>query len=413
MRYASLCAIARDETPYLEEWIQYHALIGFERIYVYDNESAVPAREILAPYVDSGLVRVEEIAGRGPQREAYQRCLDDHGPGTRWLAFLDVDEFLVPRRFASVQALLYEYEEYGGLGINWVCYGSNGYVDHPPAPIIGRLTRRFPLSDPRNQHIKTIVQPRRVASAFESPHCFVFKPGYFCVNEDGLPLYGNYSPVSVTRVRINHYLYRSQRLYQEKLDRWENNHEPRDRDALWEDFYGHFAACGEDDPILAPQAARLASLRSLKKPGLFGRLAGEYARALGLEEYLDRAGRALVKGERDEAMRILAMAGLSHDGQSLDLCAARVHLEAGEHDRAMGRLRRALARGYSLEAYPILFELFVKTGRPDRARGVLDYMERMTRLFAETGVPFSQGLTGYPGQARRLLDLLESKGEES
>jgi len=33
----SLCAVGRDEAPYVVEWAHHHLAIGFERIYYYDN----------------------------------------------------------------------------------------------------------------------------------------------------------------------------------------------------------------------------------------------------------------------------------------------------------------------------------------------------------------------------------------
>jgi hypothetical protein len=35
--FAVICAIALDEELYIDEWIRYHLLLGFNHIYVYDN----------------------------------------------------------------------------------------------------------------------------------------------------------------------------------------------------------------------------------------------------------------------------------------------------------------------------------------------------------------------------------------
>ena len=36
MTYLSICAVYRDEGPYLREWIEFHRLVGVERFYLYD-----------------------------------------------------------------------------------------------------------------------------------------------------------------------------------------------------------------------------------------------------------------------------------------------------------------------------------------------------------------------------------------
>ena len=45
MRYLALCCIVKDENMFLKEWLAYHALLGVEHFYIYDNMSAVPVRE--------------------------------------------------------------------------------------------------------------------------------------------------------------------------------------------------------------------------------------------------------------------------------------------------------------------------------------------------------------------------------
>ena len=35
----AICAIAKNEGPYLREWVAYHHLLGFDPIIVYDHES--------------------------------------------------------------------------------------------------------------------------------------------------------------------------------------------------------------------------------------------------------------------------------------------------------------------------------------------------------------------------------------
>lgn len=35
----SICAIMKDEGPYLVEWLEFHKLVGVEKFYLYDNSS--------------------------------------------------------------------------------------------------------------------------------------------------------------------------------------------------------------------------------------------------------------------------------------------------------------------------------------------------------------------------------------
>lgn len=93
--YLALCAVAKDETPFLREWVEYHALIGVERFIIYDHESAVPVAETLADHVATGLVTVVNLQGFAIQLPAYNHCLQQFGGGLcQWIGFIDLDEFV-------------------------------------------------------------------------------------------------------------------------------------------------------------------------------------------------------------------------------------------------------------------------------------------------------------------------------
>ena len=90
------------EGSQLAEWIEFHRLVGVERFFLLDNESDDESLEVLAPYIDKGIVVRYERRGTatGQQRldeiklPGFQHCIDTHGAETRWMAFIDTDEFL-------------------------------------------------------------------------------------------------------------------------------------------------------------------------------------------------------------------------------------------------------------------------------------------------------------------------------
>ncbi|MBS6704467.1 MAG: glycosyltransferase family 92 protein, partial [Alistipes indistinctus] len=53
-----ICAILKDETPYLVEWVEHHLGIGVEHFVLYDNNSVIPAKQTLEAYVRKGVVEV-------------------------------------------------------------------------------------------------------------------------------------------------------------------------------------------------------------------------------------------------------------------------------------------------------------------------------------------------------------------
>src|SRR4051812_35685821 len=100
--YLAACTIYRDDAAYLAEWIEFHRLVGVERFFLYDNGSTDDHLEVLAPYIEQGLATVRDwpgpFLGRGGRPkalvQAFEHCAGAHREDARWIAFLDVDEFL-------------------------------------------------------------------------------------------------------------------------------------------------------------------------------------------------------------------------------------------------------------------------------------------------------------------------------
>ena len=69
-------AIVKNEAPYLQEWIEYHKLLGVTRFYVYDNESDNNIKEVLKPYVKNRDVIYRKYPGRTIQCFAYNDAVN-------------------------------------------------------------------------------------------------------------------------------------------------------------------------------------------------------------------------------------------------------------------------------------------------------------------------------------------------
>ncbi|MCA1684573.1 MAG: glycosyltransferase family 2 protein [Planctomycetia bacterium] len=223
MRYLTVCAIVKDEDPFLEEWLRYHELLGVEYFHLYDNGSRVPLVESLARFIEEGLVGVERVEGQSRQCEVFRQYCEAHADDCRWAAMIDVDEFVVPHRVDSLPDLLRPYEGYGGLAVNWQVFGTSGHQARPPGLQVANFTKKLPATLQPNEHVKTVCRPERVAS-WRTSHCPTCKPGSWVVNEDGDRVDGPFSPVRVATVQVNHYYTRSRDDWALKLVR--GNHSP-------------------------------------------------------------------------------------------------------------------------------------------------------------------------------------------
>ena len=160
--YLAVCAIAKNEGPYFKEWIEWHRSQGVERFYIYDNESTDGTREVLQPYIESGIVEYHYFPGRKRQLAAYDDCFERHRFDTRWIAVIDLDEFIVPVKDRSIPEFLHRFEDYAVVEINWLVYGSAGARTKTEGSVMQRFRRHSLPGHKLNTHVKSIIDPRRV-----------------------------------------------------------------------------------------------------------------------------------------------------------------------------------------------------------------------------------------------------------
>jgi glycosyl transferase family 92 len=227
----SVCAIFQDEAPYLKEWIEFHRLVGVEHFYLYNHRSSDHYLEVLKPYIASGLVELKnkhKVAKQIRifnclQRQCYTECLASARGTSKWVAFIDIDEFLVPMKEQNLPEILKKYENFGGLYANWRVFGTSSVKKIPKEKLlIETLVCCTPQNAPINRYVKSIVRPE-CADHFLNPHNPVYRKGFYQVNTDTIPFEGILmsSSIQTNKLRINHYWTRDESFFSEKkLPRW-------------------------------------------------------------------------------------------------------------------------------------------------------------------------------------------------
>ena len=162
--YLAVCAIAKNEGPYFKEWIEWHRAHGVEKFYIYDNESTDCTQEVLMPYIESGLVEYNYWPGMKQQLPAYDDCFERHRLEARWLAVIDLDEFIVPIKDKTIPGFLHRMEKFSVVEINWLVYGSGGTKTKEPGGVMERFHRHSLPDHVLNRHVKSIVDPRCVCT---------------------------------------------------------------------------------------------------------------------------------------------------------------------------------------------------------------------------------------------------------
>ena len=219
----AVVAIFKNEGRYLKEWLDYHLLAGVDHFYLYNNGSTDDYKKILAPYVEANLVTLTEFPGKVMQHLAYIDAIEKFRFESRFMAFIDLDEFIFPKTNQKISEVVDEIlsgvPNAAALAVNWQLFGSNGHekADYSRG-VLERFTRRASKDrlfwdDKGNKSgtalVKTIANPRLIRHT-QSPHHAVYFDGKSAVNSNAeiVPDVYNF-PVRYEKIVVNHYCIKS------------------------------------------------------------------------------------------------------------------------------------------------------------------------------------------------------------
>ncbi len=221
--FLSICAVVKNESPYIAEWLEFHRLQGVEQFYLYHNGDDEN------PLIYEDTCSGNDITwlpwpGKCQQNKAYQHCLEAFGGESEWIAFIDVDEFLWSPpypgdlRYAidAVCFRAYDDSDIGAIAVHWYLFGSNGHEEKTDGLVIERFTRRSALPD---KHVKSIVCGSAISSVSKNPHAFYLRDGFFAISESGVGYPVEYATMpggTADVLRINHYVTKSRAEYAER-----------------------------------------------------------------------------------------------------------------------------------------------------------------------------------------------------
>ena len=215
----AICCTTRDCRPqYLLEWLCHHRALGIRRFFLYDNESAEPVSVTVSGLDFAEDIHVFPVAGwdvtsqPGWYTECCDRIRDGSLPSCDWLLVIDDDEFL---RCDSLNAMVAACGEHPGLALSWRMIGTNGHAAYAPAPQVERFTRGTGEDFACNQHIKSLVDPRRV-KRWTEPHFPQYIAGH-AVDIRGRAALGPFAPATHSVAWIDHYFTRSREEYMAKM----------------------------------------------------------------------------------------------------------------------------------------------------------------------------------------------------
>jgi hypothetical protein len=170
----AVCAIFKDEAPYLLEWVAFHKMIGVDLFVLYDNGSTDGGPDMIRNSSFARNVTLIEWADRPGQLSAYRHFHENYAKDFTWAAFIDLDEFIMPVNGSSIRDILMRkvYEPYSDILLNWLIFGPSGQVAKPPGLVIENFTMRVPDETEANRHVKSLVRTKDLVRVSSTPHIF-------------------------------------------------------------------------------------------------------------------------------------------------------------------------------------------------------------------------------------------------
>lgn len=251
--YTSICAIFKNEAFYLKEWIEYHKIVGIEHFYLYNNFSDDHYQEVLRPYVDDGSVTLIDWPVPQGQMRAYADCAKRFFNETNWIAYVDLDEFIVPNTCDNVNAILKGFEKNRPVVIAyWKLFGTSGVLNRDKDTLI---TDKFFMCWRKYSNIGKCFFNTAYDYAddlAENTNMHYRWARYKGIRLPPVNIYGKVVSDGINRtngfmppIQINHYFTKSYEEYRQKSARGDAFFELNPRDEAY--FYWHEMKCQSTD----------------------------------------------------------------------------------------------------------------------------------------------------------------------
>ena len=201
-----ICTMVRNQARFLREWVMYHARIGVERWFIYDNNSVDNIEKVLES-LQAGKFNVS----RHPwpwiktQEAGFAHCSLLARDSCEWVGFIDVDEFLhLPAGVSLYDVVWNQSSTIAELRISCYNFGPSGLTSVPAKGVAVGYTCR--LTAPERH--KSMIRPEALNSTLINVvHHFHLRNGFDFLNVD--------RGVMV----INHYKYQVWEVFKEKFYR--------------------------------------------------------------------------------------------------------------------------------------------------------------------------------------------------
>ena len=154
-----VCAMAKNEQLYINEWVGHYVKLGFDTLYIFDNDDTnkKPIKSCIdKKYLDKVVVvDIRGITKPKLQQETYTNFYRDYRNTFDWVFFCDIDEFLVGVDNVKEWLSNPMYNKALQIRVMWKLFGDNELIERDMSKgVMETFTKQVHSSLHRNLQLK-------------------------------------------------------------------------------------------------------------------------------------------------------------------------------------------------------------------------------------------------------------------
>lgn len=179
MKPIVICAIAKNEHLYINDWVKYHINLGFDHIYIFDNDDV--GSEFIGNYIEKtfiprvSFIDVREIRRQWFQQECYNAFYQQEKENFSWCAFIDIDEYIVLNDWQNIKGMVCDkrFDNFSSIKLRWHLYGDDDVIKRDVSESPFLFFKKWLKEHDYNSRGKQITRGGVTGANIHAHNCFI------------------------------------------------------------------------------------------------------------------------------------------------------------------------------------------------------------------------------------------------
>lgn len=177
-----IITLVKNEQEYLEEWINYHLQLGFDKIEIYEDFGSTTHFDITQKYekvqlsrIDNVIKQINDDGTASRYGKLLEHCIAKSKEEYDWLLCIDVDEYLMLEDSLNLHDFLNNYKDVYAISLFWKFMSANGKI-HKCKDIVKTYTKESEKRAEFYHECKNFFNLKKECQLqkFHCHHCAVF-----------------------------------------------------------------------------------------------------------------------------------------------------------------------------------------------------------------------------------------------